>query len=417
MIAADPQDGGRTADRILMRPLAVRALLKTQSDARLVELAKAGHERAFDEIVGRYRGPLERYARQIIPGPLAEDALQQAFVSAWKALIGGAEVRELRPWLYAIARNALLKALARDRLNAAELPDTLHGGPSPAHLLEQRERMRATLQALGDLPENQRVALVGIALDGQSRQALARDMGLTEGAVRQLVHRARTTVRAAATAVTPAPLYARLLGGSPIAETGRAVEIGSAVTTAGAGVVAKLGLVAVATVAVAAAPAAIHLTRAREAQAQDAAAAPLIQDAPGAALPRPGGASVPRDPAPGRADRPGVLMLAGADPTHGYRPPETTITSGTGDDSAITDAAQADNSEPPPDPETDPTAEVDPTPPADPAPEPDPTATVDTTPADSTDPAADAPVDTTPADATDPAAPLDALAADPALGG
>jgi RNA polymerase sigma factor (sigma-70 family) len=416
MIAADPHAGERTADRVLMRPLAVRALLKTQSDARLVELARAGHERAFDEIVARYRGPLERYARQIIPGPLAEDALQQAFVSAWKALIGGAEVRELRPWLYAIARNALLKALARDRLNAAELPDTLHGGPSPAHLLEQRERMRATLQALGDLPENQRVALVGIALDGQSRQALARDMGLTEGAVRQLVHRARTTVRAAASAVTPMPLYARLLGGGPLAETGRAAEIGAAATTAGAGVVAKLGLVAAVTVAVAAAPAAIHVTRAREAKAKDAAA-PFIQDAPAAALPQAGGANgqaVPRDPAPARVDRPGAIILAGAHPS---QPPETTTPSGTRDESAVSDAAQADDSEPPPEPEADPTAEADPTPQTDPAPEADPTAAVDATPADATDPAADAPVDTTPADSTDPAAPPDAPAADPALGG
>jgi hypothetical protein len=174
--------------------------------------------------------------------------------------------------------------------------------------------------------------------------------------------------------------------------------------------VAKLGLVAAATVAVAAAPAAIHVTRAREATAKDAAA-PFIQDAPAAALPQAGGANgqaVPRDPAPARVDRPGAIILAGAHPS---QPPETTTPSGTRDESAVSDAAQADDSEPPPEPEADPTAEADPTPQTDPA------AAVDATPADATDPAADAPVDTTPADSTDPAAPPDAPAADPALGG
>ena len=55
-------------------------LLRTQSDARLVALARTGHDRAFEAIVERYRRPLLRACRRILPEARAEDALQQALV-------------------------------------------------------------------------------------------------------------------------------------------------------------------------------------------------------------------------------------------------------------------------------------------------------------------------------------------------
>ena len=66
-------------------------LLRTQTDERLVELIAAGHDRAFDAIVDRYRRPLLRYARRFLPEEArAEDVVQAAFVSAWGALRDGA---------------------------------------------------------------------------------------------------------------------------------------------------------------------------------------------------------------------------------------------------------------------------------------------------------------------------------------
>jgi len=49
-------------------------LLRTQSDARLVELAHAGHERAFEAIVERHHRSLLRCARRVLPEVRAEDA-------------------------------------------------------------------------------------------------------------------------------------------------------------------------------------------------------------------------------------------------------------------------------------------------------------------------------------------------------
>src|ERR1700752_156732 len=86
-------------------------LLRTQSDERLVSLARAGHERAFEAIVERYRGALLRAARRYLPDARAEDALQQAFLAAWSALRRGDDVRYLRAWLYRIVHNSALNQL------------------------------------------------------------------------------------------------------------------------------------------------------------------------------------------------------------------------------------------------------------------------------------------------------------------
>ena len=72
-----------------MTPIVSSAILRTQSDARLLALVGAGHERAFDAIVERYRKPIMRYCRRFLPEPRAEDAVQQAFLNALVDAAGG----------------------------------------------------------------------------------------------------------------------------------------------------------------------------------------------------------------------------------------------------------------------------------------------------------------------------------------
>jgi len=79
-----------------MTPIVSSTLLRTQSDGRLVELARGGSERAFEAIVERYRKPLGRYASRIVGDSRAEDVVQDVFVRAWDALRRGPEVTDLR---------------------------------------------------------------------------------------------------------------------------------------------------------------------------------------------------------------------------------------------------------------------------------------------------------------------------------
>jgi len=232
-----------------MGPSVSVRLLLTQSDARLVELARAGHERAFEALVERYRRPMLGYCRRLLlPHERAEDALQQGLLQAWLALRDGTEVRDFKPWLYRIVHHAALNMLRHSGYNYAELSESLSGAGAPAEDLDRRIAVREALAGLAALPEMQREALLRTAVDGRSYQEAAATLGLSEGALRGLVHRARVTLRTATTALTPAPLLSWWLGlgstDAPLAS--RLAEVGAGGGSAGvAGVLLKATAAAV----------------------------------------------------------------------------------------------------------------------------------------------------------------------------
>jgi RNA polymerase sigma factor (sigma-70 family) len=227
-----------------MTPLLSTPLLRAQSDRRLSALAAGGHDRAFEEIVERYRRPLQRYLRRLLSEPLAEDVLQATFVRAWQALRAGTEVRDLRPWLYRIAHNQAVNAL---RAAGSALPVTRElSALSTEAEVEQREELRATLDGIDALPDRQRAAILAVAVADRPHADVAAELGLSDGALRQLLLRARSALRAAATAITPYPIVSwaasgQDVGAARIAEVaasagsaGVAIKAGAAVLAAGA---------------------------------------------------------------------------------------------------------------------------------------------------------------------------------------
>lgn len=213
--------------------------LASQSDARLVALARGGHERAFTTIVHRYRTELYAAAGRLDSTGRAEDLVQQALLQAFASLRSGTEVRHLRGWLHQILRNVVVRE-RRERVLPAD------GGSataeSAADAAERRMLTRASLAAIAALPSRQRAAIVQSAIEGRGRAEVAASIGVSEGAVRQLVHRARETLRASVTAVVPLPL-ARSLATTGHATAGAstsdvALSTGT-ISAAGAG--AKLG--------------------------------------------------------------------------------------------------------------------------------------------------------------------------------
>src|SRR3954471_25008084 len=124
------------------------ALLRTQSDERLVALARTGHERAFEAIVRRYRRPLLGACRRICTDGAAEDVLQQALLSAWRALRRGDDVQDLPAWLFRIVRNAALSHRRRAGQAAPELLGTLTLAASPEEEAERRAAVQETLETI-----------------------------------------------------------------------------------------------------------------------------------------------------------------------------------------------------------------------------------------------------------------------------
>jgi len=218
-----------------MTPLLSSALLRAQTDDRLVELAAAGHDRAFEAIVERYRRPLLRYLRRLLSDTLAEDVVQATFINAWSSLRTGTDVRELRPWLYRIAHNAAINSLKKVGEAMEEVPESAGGfATEPAAELERRDEMQQALTSIAALPSRQRAALLAVAVDGRAHADVAQELGLTDGAVRQLVHRARTTLRTAATAITPLPLLHAMVASAGDSTVGRVAEVAAGAGGAGA---------------------------------------------------------------------------------------------------------------------------------------------------------------------------------------
>src|SRR5207302_9527642 len=114
------------------------------------------------------------------------------------ALRSGAEVKHLRGWLFQIVRNAATRS-------RSPLCVPLDGATACAETLEdvvqQRALAMSALAELARLPARQRQAIVGTALDGMARAELAGTVAVSEGAVRELGHRARASLSAAVTAV------------------------------------------------------------------------------------------------------------------------------------------------------------------------------------------------------------------------
>jgi RNA polymerase sigma factor (sigma-70 family) len=241
-----------------MSPRISIRLLAAQSDQRLVALAREGHERAFEALVHRYRHPLLRYARRMrLSEARAEDVLQQAFMQSWIALSGGAAVNDVRSWLYRIVHNVAVNAMRGPAGEAhGELTQAVQdrAGLAGVSNLERTIAMRDALSDVAALPRMQQQAIFLTAVDGQSHDEVADVLGISEGALRGLLYRARSSLRSAAAALTPPPILAWASAGAgsggPTAE--RLAELSAGGGAAGmAGLLLKGAVVAVTAGAVA----------------------------------------------------------------------------------------------------------------------------------------------------------------------
>jgi RNA polymerase sigma factor (sigma-70 family) len=239
-----------------MSPRFSLRLLSGQSDERLLKLAREGHERAFEALVQRYRRPLLRFCRRKmrLSDARAEDVVQQALLKAWMALAAGTDVRDFKPWLYSIVRNTALNAMRGHAESNVAFSDSMRVSAHADSELERRLEMRDALTHVAALPQAQREAIFLTVIDGQSHEQVASALGITNGAVRGLLYRARTTLRKAAAAVTPQPLIAWAAGsaGSAGPSAERIAEVSSGAGAAGAGgLLAKGAVLAVTTGALA----------------------------------------------------------------------------------------------------------------------------------------------------------------------
>lgn len=172
-------------------------LLRLAGDDRLVQLVRGGHEAAFEAIYDRHHRAILGFCRHMLgTREEAEDAVQQAFLAAYRDLSGSTKPIELRPWLFAIARNRCLSMLRARRpqvaLDDVEQPST----DGLTAIVEQREDLRELLGDVALLPEDQRAALLLAELGALDHAGIAAVLGCPREKVKALVFQARSSLAA-----------------------------------------------------------------------------------------------------------------------------------------------------------------------------------------------------------------------------
>jgi len=173
------------------------------SDAELVARLRRGEDRAFQILAERYRSRLLWFCWQFLGSREdAEEAVQDALVSAFRGLLADQREVNLRPWLYQIARHRSLDQLRRARPAGVQLREEHPAAlvHTPLEAAVARERLSEIVIDAQALPASQRSALVLREIDGLAYQQIAQTMDKTIPAVKSLLSRARATLRESARA-------------------------------------------------------------------------------------------------------------------------------------------------------------------------------------------------------------------------
>lgn len=183
-------------DRAPVRLRRPARLLRLASDERLVALVRTGDEGAFEALYDRHHPAILGFCRHMLgTREEAEDAVQHTFLAAYRDLVASDKPIELRPWLFAIARNRCCSLLRARRAHAEiELVEPATDGLSAT--VERREDLRELLADLATLPDDQRAALLLAELGALDHAGIATALGCPREKVKALVFQARSSLAA-----------------------------------------------------------------------------------------------------------------------------------------------------------------------------------------------------------------------------
>ncbi len=171
----------------------------SESDARLVALARAGDTDAFEALVRRHLRAAYAVALSVLGAVAdAEDVCQDAFLVALERLEDCRRPERFAAWLLQIVRNRARNAIRYAGVRQALPLEAIHGvagGQSP-----DREAIRARvrdrlLDALQELPEIQRQVLMLHDLEGWRHREIAEALEIPEGTARAHLSQARRAMR------------------------------------------------------------------------------------------------------------------------------------------------------------------------------------------------------------------------------
>lgn len=178
-------------------------------DADLMLRVKRGDTRAFELLVEKYKHPVMNLIYRSLPDATeAEDLAQTVFVQVYKSASRYEAAARFSTWLFTIARNLCLNEIRRRSRHPAESMEGHSDDgetppkqwedlklPAPGHQLLEGELEEKIQEALDDLPENQRTALLLCRNEELAYEEIAAVLGCSLSATKSLIHRARETLK------------------------------------------------------------------------------------------------------------------------------------------------------------------------------------------------------------------------------
>lgn len=166
-------------------------------DAELVVRVGEGDVAAYRELVRRYGTRLHHYASRLLNETHeAEDVVQEAFLRLWQRATSYAPDARVTTWLHRIVHNLAVDRLrTRGRWQALDDSSDAPISAPQGRQLEAQRRAETLDQALEQLPERQRAAIVLVHLHELSGKEAARVLGVTDTALESLLSRARRALR------------------------------------------------------------------------------------------------------------------------------------------------------------------------------------------------------------------------------
>jgi RNA polymerase sigma-70 factor, ECF subfamily len=177
-------------------------------DAALMAQAAQGDTSAFEQLVERHQAlVIGTIARMLGSNSDVEDLAQQVFIRVWKSAPRYTPTAKFTTWLLTITRNLVFNEVRRRKRHPADPLDIHQGeeslplpdpaGRNPDKVLLEEELQRAVDTAIRTLPEKQRLAVVLRRYEDKSYEEIAQVLQLSVPAVKSVLFRARTELRAA----------------------------------------------------------------------------------------------------------------------------------------------------------------------------------------------------------------------------
>ena len=197
----------RFAER-LTRSAIPRKIRVKEEDIRLIARAKAGEEKAYRTLLGKYQGSVFSIClRMVRDRELASDLAQDVFLKVFTMLERYDPSYAFSSWLFKITSNLCIDYLRKRRVETFPMDSPMDGAdgeftrqyeapdPTPETLMIRKEQMETLQAAIDELPEHYRMIILLRHQENLSYDEIANSLEIPLGTVKARIHRAREMLK------------------------------------------------------------------------------------------------------------------------------------------------------------------------------------------------------------------------------